>query len=71
MIGLYVWWPERPEYGLGVVKEVDTYKEYGLEAYQSKHYKVFFQKKKVYVTIFKRDLIILKESDAILYNDAK
>jgi hypothetical protein len=71
MIGVKVWYPHRPDYGLGQIVKVNQYKEYGLPSYQIEHYSVFFKKKGVHITIFKKDLIILTEENAILYTTAR
>jgi hypothetical protein len=61
MIGTKVHYPEQPKLGLGVIKVVNPYHD-GTDLYKNnEHYKVYFSKPGIYMTIFKEELIILND----------
>ena len=61
MLHREVWYPTQTELGLGVVVAINPYYD-GVPEYKlNEHYKVYFPKRQLYITIFKRDLVITKE----------
>lgn len=61
MLHREVWYPKQHELGLGVVVVINPYHDGVLEYALNEHYKVYFPKRQIYMTIFKRDLVITKE----------
>lgn len=50
-----------PELGEGFIVKINTYKQGTPEYQKNTHYKVYFPKDEMYLTLFKKDLVFIKE----------
>ena len=61
MLHREVWYPKQLGLGVGVIVDINPYHNGVPEYALNEHYKVYFIKSHVYITLFKKDLVITKE----------